>query len=379
MKVLMLSERWFPTVGGGEEHIRHLSRELVKLGCEITLISRSLISHDKRAPETETLYGGKFTIHRLMPTTEFESLVGRASYIPFSMVKSIASKEKFDIVHAQSFSACLTALMLKKMYGKPALCTVHGIYQDAFNDLTDSKSKAELYKKIERFVLFRDYDRIITVDKHFVHLAEKFGYPLEKVNYIANGVDIESFPVGKKERMGNFLFVGRLVPQKGLEYLIRASKILKDKGMEHQVLLVGDGPLKQSLQEIATKLGLGANTKFLGRIPRDELISTYSSSGFFVLPSLWEGLPITLLEAWAAGLPLIATKVGGIPDVCIDGENSILIEPKDPDALADGMSLLFNDKNLAVKIGANGRALVEQQFTWQKVAEKTLKVYKELV
>jgi len=377
----MLSERWFPSIGGGEEHIYNLTQELVRLGCEITLISRSLTSQNKDAPYTENLHNGNLKVYRLMPKTRFDNLIGRASYIPFSLVKSLAMKERFDLIHAQSFSACLPALMLKSVLKKPAICTVHGIYQDAWYDLLESKPKADLYKKIERFVLFRNYDRIITVDKHFISVSKAYGYPLDKVRYISNGVDVKSFSGDEKERRGgrnDFLFVGRLIPQKGLEYLIRASKILKDENIEHQILVVGDGPLKSELRGLASKLEIEDTVKFLGRISSKHLRSTYSQARFFILPSLWEGLPITLLEAWASGLPVIATKVGGIPDVCVHMENSLLVRPKDSKALAESMRFLMGDEALSRKLGTQGRMLVKERFTWEKVAEKTLGVYKEI-
>lgn len=384
MKILMLSERWFPSIGGGEEHIHNLTQELVRLGCEITLISRSLTSQNRDAPYTENLHNGNLKVYRLMPKTRFDSLIGRASYIPFSLVKSLAMKERFDLIHAQSFSACLPALMLKSVLKKPAICTVHGIYQDAWYDLLESKPKADLYKKIERFVLFRNYDRIITVDKHFISVAKLFNYPLERVRYISNGVDINRFirdedeRTERREKTNVFLFVGRLIQPKGLEYLLRASKILKDENVEHQIWIVGEGPQRNNLQDLVLKLGLGDRVKFLGHMYGEDLRLTYSEAKFFVLPSLWEGLPITLLEAWASGLPVIATNVGGIPDVCVHMENSILFKSKDSKALADSMRLLMDDKALSEKLGTQGRMLVKERFTWEKVAEKTLGVYKEI-
>ena len=381
MKILMLSERWSPSIGGGEEHIRYLTRELVKLGCKIVLVTRSLKSQGKTAPGVESLYDGNMKVYKLEPTGEFENLFGRASYIPVSFMKSLAVKEGVDLIHAQSFSANLVALMLKRALKVPAVCTVHGIYQDAWSDLLRSESKASLFKKIERFVLFRDYDKIVTVDRHFISVAEKSGYPLDNVVHISNGVDVDDFIVDddeREKRPNTFLSVGRLVEQKGLEYLIRASGKLKEERVEHEVLIVGEGHLKSELKGLVAKLGLEDTVKFLGRLSQDDLLSAYSRARFFALPSLWEGLPITLLEAWASRLPVVATKVGGIPDVCVHGENSFLVDPKNAGALADGMRQLIDDKGLSKKLGANGRKLVEERFTWEKVAEKTYELYKKV-
>jgi glycosyltransferase involved in cell wall biosynthesis len=169
------------------------------------------------------------------------------------------------------------------------------------------------------------------------------------------------------------------VPQKGIEYLLKASAILRDEDVDHEIVLVGEGPLQKELEGLATKLGISGTTRFLGRLSREELLEEYGNAGVFVLPSVWEGLPLTLLEAWAADLPVLATTVGGIPDVCVHLENSVLVEPKNPEALAGGMRLLLGDRALSKRISKNGKRLVNERYSWKKVAEKTLQVYNEVV
>ena len=378
MRVLMLSERWFPMVGGGEYHIQNLARELIDLGCEITLIARSLRGKEGVTKPFYEMQGGKFKVYRLPPTTSFTNPIGRISYTPMAVLKALSLKDEFDVIHSQSFAAGIPALLLKHMLKIPVVHTVHGIYQAQWSDLISSKSKAALFKKIERFILFRDYDATITVDKYFISVAKKLGYFKRNIIYIPNGVDCERFESAKKKNEKyTFLFLGRLVEQKGLKYLIRAAKILKEENF--QILLAGTGPQEKMLKELTAQSGLKERIKFLGYIHEEELTRLYLRSDAFVLPSIWEGLPLTLLEAWAARLPVIATNVGGIGDVCINEENALVIPSKNPQKLAEAMKLLIDNEPLEKKLAVNGRRLVEKEYSWKIIAKRTLDVYKNLV
>ncbi|MFQ6061285.1 MAG: glycosyltransferase family 4 protein [Thermoplasmata archaeon] len=379
MHILMLSERWFPSIGGGEYHIRSLSAELVKLGCSVTLISRSLQSVSCQSPpKEESHYDGLFRVYRVGPTSHFTNLLGRAMYIPLSTLRALRV-DTVDILHAQSFSAGLSVLALRGFMGKPGVLTVHGTYLGQWHSLV-SGGKARIYERIERAVLFREYDRIITVDKHFLNLAQELGYPTGRIVYIPNGVDLERFAHSSKPGdLTRFLFVGRIVRQKGLENLVRASSLLKTKGLNFSVSIVGVGPLEDEIRILAHDLGVEDHISFFGHVSDEDLVRMYSESDAFVLPSVWEGLPLTLLEAWAAGLPVIATDVGGIRDLCRDGENALVVPSRNDEALAEAMQKLIEDRNLQRKLGANGRNLVASGYTWSQVAKRTMEVYEELL
>lgn len=366
-------------MGGGENHIRNLSRELVKLGCSVTLISRSLQTDDCPSPPREELHhDGLFKIHRLGPDSPFRNLLGRGTYIPLSVLKALRIDD-VDIIHAQSFSAGVPVLALRRLTGKPAVITVHGTYLGMWGSLVPSW-QAELLEVIERLVLFRNYDRIITVDKHFRNLASKLGYPTDRITYIPNGVELERFSPGvNRGRSANFLFVGRLVAQKGLEYLVRASALLKKKGLDFSVDIVGDGPLNDDIRKLVHELGVEDCVRFLGYVSDDALPRIYSEADIFVLPSVWEGLPLTILEAWASELPVIATNVGGIGDVSVHAENALVVPSGDVEAFAEAMEQLISDTSLRKKLGKNGRELVESGYTWKRVAERTMEVYEQLL
>lgn len=188
---------------------------------------------------------------------------------------------------------------------------------------------------------------------------------------IPNGVDIERFEIsGRPSPDGalRLLFVGRLAPEKGLDVLLQALESLSE-GQRSQLRLtvVGDGPLRARL-EASTRRLLPGQVKHLGWRPRDELPAIYVGSQVLVLPSLMEGMPNVMLEAMAAGLPVIATRVGGCPELVSDGENGLLVEPGSPPALAAAISAVLARKDSLQEWGTASRRRVAA-FSWDAVVD----------
>lgn len=273
-----------------------------------------------------------------------------------------------DIIHSHSADLGFFISVPARFYKIPLVNTCHGI--------SFPYSQYSLLKRfMEKFFLRNaGFKRIIAIDKNSLRLLEGAGFD---AMYIPNGVEVEKFDkkivTGEKIR---FLFVGRLESQKGLNYLIEAVDLLKD---DFEVLIVGEGSQRKELEEIVNDLGIGEVVMFLGQKDGAELIDAYLSSDVFVLPSIWEGLPLSLLEAMAAGLPAIVTDVGGIPYLCIDNENALLINPKKPDELAEAMERLIDDGELRNRLGENSRALIKNKFSWKRTAADTLKVYQDVI
>jgi len=150
------------------------------------------------------------------------------------------------------------------------------------------------------------------------------------------------------------LYVGRLVPVKGVRYLLEAIQLLHSRRFDVEVLIVGDGYHRNGLENIVKNKNIEKKVRFLGRIPfGSELFKIYRQSDIFVLPSLSEGIPKTIIEAMAFGLLIVATKVGGIPDIIKDKETGLLVKPRSPIAIADAIEYLIYNKDLQKKIKKN--------------------------
>ena len=178
------------------------------------------------------------------------------------------------------------------------------------------------------------------------------------------------------------LFVGRHIERKGICYLIEAAKHLpRDK---FEIRIVGVGDLTEQLKQQAAAVNDGAEIIFTGKLSPEDLANEYKTANVFTLPAIvdhkgdTEGLGVVLIEAMELGLPIVASNVGGIPDVVVDGESGILVPEKDPVALADAFKCLEADPTLIQKLLAGARKRIEECFTWDGIIERQIEVYKRL-
>jgi glycosyltransferase involved in cell wall biosynthesis len=170
--------------------------------------------------------------------------------------------------------------------------------------------------------------------------------------------------------------VGRLIFNKGPQYLVEAAPEVLRARPEAEFVFVGDGPLRASLEERARQLGVSQRLTFLGTRP--DVAAILQTCHVLARPSLLEGMPLTVLEAMACGLPVVATPVSGTAELVRDGENGLLVQPADPASLARAILRLIEDKPLREAQGRRGRHLAESGFSWDAVAARTLAVYREL-
>lgn len=158
----------------------------------------------------------------------------------------------------------------------------------------------------------------------------------------------------------------RLSPQKGHAFLIRAMKVLVDRGNDLELRLAGDGPRKGELTDLANELGLAERVRFLGFLTEDEVIRELEESDLFVLPSFVEGLPVSAMEAMAVGVPVVATNIAGTSELIEDGTTGLLIRPSDSDAIVDAILRMINDYDFRLRAAELGRRKVVEEFDLDK-------------
>jgi glycosyltransferase involved in cell wall biosynthesis len=235
----------------------------------------------------------------------------------------------------------------------------------------------------------RRSDRVIAISSYTAaELRELADVPIEIIPYTTSLPDVDSAPAGR-DGTGPVLFVGRLVERKGVAYLIEAIARLDRAsvggGGGPRLEIVGDGPERPGLEALAQRLGVASRVAFRGKIPPDELQSSYARAAMCVLPSVLdargdtEGLGVVLLEAMNHGTPVIASRVGGIPDIVEDGVSGLLVPPGDADALAAAVRRVRDDPALARRLGEAGRRRLREQFSWPTIVQRWLDLYTELV
>lgn len=274
-----------------------------------------------------------------------------------------------DIVHAVS---TLTATEYIKKIGVPVFSQFH--HKGEIRRLADFLT-LPFHLKNERNA-YTGSDVIFTMSEaNREVLITDYGIEAIKIRIIPHGVDTSKFH-RKRRRIDKttLLFVGALTKRKGVEYLIKAFKEIENKDVK--LVLIGEGRERKNLESMVKGLGL-KNVEFKGYLEDEELIKHYNMADIFVLPSLKEGFGQVLLEAMACGLPIIATDASAIPEVV--GNAGILVGPKNPKALASAIRMLIDDEELRDELGEMGRKRVEENFTWEKVVDQTVRVYEETI
>ena len=372
----MIQDDWWPRTGGGPVHVRELSKALATdYACEVDVYTRSLKSSDGEPfKETEHFADGAVTVHRLGPCTDYWDGVGRIA----SLVTPIPSvlRGGYDVVHGHTFLPAFPTKITATVGRTPSVFTVHGtaLTSGVGHDTTGF---AKIKRLIERqFLLGFDYDHVISVNQEHVPLLER---SQSDVSCIPNGVDLDRFDVDVPRIDGRIVFLGRLAPKKRVSDLIRAFERVADDYPDAELVVVGEGPLSDELRSLAADLGVTDRVSFTGRVEEEEIPRYYASAELFVLPSVWEGHPLTLLEAWAAGRPVIASDVEGLAEFVDHQETGYLVEAKDPEALAEALGYAFDHPDEARGWGEAARELAESEFSWETAARRTRQIYDRVV
>jgi glycosyltransferase involved in cell wall biosynthesis len=315
--------------------------------------------------------------------------------VPYPVVSFHAYKlfrniiKNCDLVHAHGhvYLSSWLAGVVAKQYKKPFIVTQHNTY-------IDYKSVLNMFENLNDFTVgksvLKKADRIITVSKETKKYVLRLGADKTKTSVMYNGVDINTFkPANKTENRKQLglpvnrkivFSVRRLVYKNGLDTLIESVPLVAKKYPDVLFVVAGKGPNRKLIEDRIQELQIQNNITLAGFVP-DELLPTYyGAADMFVLPSAsGEGLPLVLLEAMSCGLPVIATTVGGTPEIVQHNKTGILIPPIDPQAIADSIVRLLVDETLCEIVGKHARATVEEQFSWEANVRKLEEIYREFI
>ncbi len=285
---------------------------------------------------------------------------------------TLIKKRKYDIIHVHLFPADIFAASASLFLPKDIVW----IFSE-HNDYNRRRSY-KFCKILDGFTYSR-YSKIICVSKQ-VEFALLNWIPSNKgkTKVIPNAIPIPKFLNPCPVKTYDILFVGRLTKQKGVEILLKAVKVLKDEyGRNLKIAIVGDGELKEQLNNLTVELGVNREVKFLG--VRKDVKELMVSSKIFVLPSRWEGFGIVIIEAMSNMLPIIATSVGGIPEIIENGKDGILVPPENPKALARAISNLLENEELREKLSKAAYKKVKEEFSIKKYSVQMLDLYRSLI
>ena len=382
MRVLHLSWEFPPRIIGGiASHVFDISRALARRGVEVHVMTCSFPG----AGKYEKIDG--VDVHRFEAYATGDSFLGWALRMQKNMEISgcdlISQIHQCDVIHAHDWLSGVAGIGLKHLYRKPLITTLHsteyGRRTGIHNDLQAS------IHEIEGWISYESW-RVITCSYYMRdHVAWCFHIPSSKICVIPNGVDVTKFSfsfnywdVRNRFAHGSeriLLFVGRLVPEKGLDTLVRALSKISANSVNAKLIVVGEGPQKELYQSMADDYGLHEKVFFAGHVDDWTLRALYRVADATVVPSKFEPFGIVALEAMAARCPLVTTFAGGLNEIVDDCGTGLKVPVDNPDALAGAILRIVRDvgfKNYAVE---NAYRKCLWNYNWDKIAEWTSGVY----
>jgi len=380
MKILHVNPFYYPYLGGTEKYLYDLCKRLSKRNSVSVITSRL-----RNTPEVEEINGTKVYRIKSFVLEKLPPFLPPPLSIPFSFrgaMLKICKQERPDIInlHNRFFLSFSSMVLWKKSLGAPLFLTLHNARPVGINEETDFLG--QLFDDKIGHRIIRSCDKVIANSKWTLDITLPKDYPRDKAEVIYNGVDTKRFKRVNsdiKDRLGcEFLSVSvcRLVPQKGVKYLISAVKEIEG---DFKAVIVGRGPDLVELKSLVKESGLEKKVEFVPDfLSEEELIEYYSASDFSILPSLWEPFGIALIEAMACGCPIIASNVGGIPEV-VSPDCGLLVRPRSSEDIAAAANVLISDENFRKKLARNARIRAEKFFDFDVTAEKVEQSYRNYI
>ncbi|MBU6428646.1 MAG: glycosyltransferase family 4 protein [Cyanobacteria bacterium REEB65] len=389
MRIGMLSWEYPPRIVGGiARHVEELSQALVRRGHEVHVFTAD---HPNTA-EHEEVAG--VHLHRTRgddaPCPDFLSSI---LHLNFGMARMFFETQRmvpFDLVHAHDWLAAQSADLLKRSLELPLIATIHATEAGRNKGIHNAFSR--YIAQQEWFLTFDSY-RIITCSQTMRHeVGGQFQVPDDKIDTIPNGVDGRKFhfEFSQPERLHfrrrlalDFekivLFVGRMVPEKGAQFLLEAAPRVLARHPDAKFVIVGKGGFLDELKARAAALRLGNKCLFTGYVDDDTLVRLYRIADCFVAPSLYEPFGIVALEGMAASVPVVASDAGGLWEVVEHDVSGISTYAGNVDSLAWGILQVLQRPDHAQWLVANARDRVERVFNWDRIAEKTEQCYQRVL
>lgn len=296
-----------------------------------------------------------------------------------SRLARVCKEKDVSIWHGHDYKSNALGLLVRRFWPMRLVTTVHGWVKHT--------RRTPLYYAVDRLCL-RYYESVICVSRDLLNRCVEAHVPADRCKLVENGVDTQQYRrqlsrPQARERLGwptttrVIGGVGRLSPEKGFDDLLRAFAMLRERGLDVGLAIVGDGEDRGSLEQLATRLGVSDRVRWLGY--RGDVIDLYQALDVFCLSSLREGLPNVVLEALALEVPVVATRINGVVNLILDGQNGLLVEPRNPDGLSAALERVLADDALSRSLAESGRATVEQNYSFAQRMQKVRAIYDDLV
>ena len=391
MRIAQLSTRYPPGPGGVERHVAEVSKRLVQRGNQVTALSTDLYREIPWEPLPPSVPRAEVSDGVRIRRLRAFSLPGELHYPFFRGLGRALGEERPDVVHVHTYGTnhASVARRYSRRSGTPYVLTAHYHPIWSIHGGWLRHRLRGFYDRALAGPIVADAARLIVQTREEERLVRENGFPLPKVEIIPPGYTPLPPPLEGPHPFADslgiegpfVLFVGRLASNKGLLPLVEAFRTLANHDPRAQLVLVGeDGGVRGAVEAKVRAAGLEGRVRFAGFVADERMLSAaFREARLFALPSEYEAFGLVLLEALAQGTPVVASRVGGIPEFVPDGQAGRLVTPNDGSDLANALLELWDDDATRRRLGAFGRDQVVPQYTWEKVVDRLLEVYHEVV
>ena len=388
MKILMLTWEYPPRIVGGIARVVHdLSKRLIKDGHEVTVVT---YRDSADVPEYENDKG--VNVYRvdnyMIHPNNFIDWIMQLNFNMLSKATEIINKEGgFDVIHAHDWLVTYAAKSLKNAYDIPIVATIHATEAGRNSGIHD---KTQRYINDTEWLLTYEATEVIVNSNYMKNEIQRlFGLPFDKINVIPNGINLSNFTGIERDydfrrqyAMDNekiILYVGRLVYEKGVQHLIAAMPKILSNYNDAKLIIAGRGGMMDELRAEASNLGLNDKIYFTGYLNSKQVQKMYKCADVAVFPSTYEPFGIVALEAMLAGVPTVVSDVGGLDEIVTHGVDGMKSYAGNANSIADSVTALLYDHQLATNVSKKAKQKVKDQFNWEKIAQDTHFTYEKAI
>ena len=367
--------------------VKTISEKLVERGHEVVVYTSNF---NRPNIQSETEHSNEVVVHFFRNVKP--SVTRRLNvFVNASMIQTVREQlRSFDIIHLHEYRTFQNIVLhhYATKYGVPYVLQAHG----SLPRIVAKQRLKWIYDVFCGYRLLRDASKVTALSQVEAQQYRDMGVPEEKIEVIPNGINLseytnlphkgffkKKFSIDGDEKI--ILYLGRIHKIKGIDFLVKAYAYLT-KNMRHDdAILVIAGPDDGYLREVKSlvnSLGLNNKLLFVGPLYGRDKLKAYVDADLYVLPSRYETFPVAVLEAYACGKPVIASRVGGLKDLVINGVTGLLVEPGDVHRLANFIRFLLNDDERAEEMGLRGKQLVKENFTVEKVVDRLENLYRDI-
>jgi len=370
MRILIVCNAYLPIIGGVEIAVHNIARRFQERQHSVEIVTARTYPH---LPSKDIIQGISVTRIDFAPKSRFQRLAGFFKALWNSA--GVVTRFQPDIVYIHFLAVhTLYFSILKMLMRFPYVLSARG------NDVLIFPQESRIMNLTLRFSL-RVADAVVFNSEFLCQAAMPLIYNIHAPIFIVgDGADLSEFENDDKAVIRHpFIFaMGRFVEKKGFDILIEAMSIINSSFPDLCLVLAGDGPERSKLEAMILAKGMTDRVLLTGFIGRDEIVRYLNGCELFVLPSRIEPVGIVNIEAMAARKAVVATRVGGVPDVIIDGHTGLLAEPT-PESLAEKIIALLNDADSRARMGKAGRMRVEAHYTWEHIANQYLAIFEQVL